>query len=167
MTEASSVIHISNLYCRYGKRKNTVNVLNGISMSITKGTLYSLLGPSGCGKTSLLSCVIGQLNPNVGSVLVMGTKPNSGCNGVPGPNLGYMPQTISLHSYFNALEILKYYSLVFGVKNPQKKIAKLLQKLDFYDGRLEKRQISLLSGGQKRRVSLACALIHDPQLILL
>ncbi len=80
---------------------------------------------------------------------------------------GYMPQNLCLHAYFTGQEILQYYCKIFNIdpKEAKHKITEILRILDI--DRLNNVQISKWSEGQKRRISLACALIHKPKLILL
>ena len=151
---------IVNFRKRFGKSK-TVKAVDGINLNIKSGIIFGLLGPSGCGKSTLLSCILGLVKPTCGSVMVYNKAPS------PGPFVGYMPQAYSLPENCTALELLKYYSLIFQVRNCKEKIKALLRRLHIFNGDVEQRKISSLSGREKRRVSLACTLIHEPKLLLL
>lgn len=146
-------------------------------MSVPRGTIYGLLGPSGCCKTTLLRCIVGRLKPRHGTVTVFGHKPGTKESGIPGPNIGYMPQELSLISQFTVRETLEYYAGfahspdLKGAYHCDRKqdlnlrIEFLLKLLDISD--FEHVFTDRLSGGQKRRVSLAVAMINDPPLLIL
>lgn len=151
---------------KYGPKKNFNIVLDGLNMTVPKGTIYGLLGASGCGKTTLLSCIVGRRRLNSGEIWVLGGKPGSKESGVPGPRLGYMPQEIALYSEFSIKETFIYFGWVAGMTTEQINI-----KLEFLLRLLqlpsENRFIKNLSGGQQRRVSFAATLLGDPELLIL
>lgn len=135
-----------------------------ISLSLPRS--YGLLGPSGCGKTTLLRCIVGRLNPRQGSVHVFGRRPGRSGSYIPGPGVGYMPQELTLYPEFSIHETLTYFGRLFRIESHvlRERTAFLLRFLGLPEkGRLVKN----LSGGQKRRVSLAAALIHRPPLLIL
>ena len=156
-----------NLRLERGFRASKRTVLDGVTLRCDAGAVYGLLGPSGCGKTSLLYCVVGMLKPNEGQVLVDGRPPGTVDLGLPGHLAGYMPQDIALHKYFTPREVLRYYGVVFGSDGLDERIDHLVGLLGLANDGADKRRIGLLSGGQKRRVSLACALVHSPKLLVL
>ncbi|KAK3107884.1 hypothetical protein FSP39_024401, partial [Pinctada imbricata] len=127
---------------------------------------YGLLGPSGCGKTTLLRCIIGRLSVDAGQLLVLGAKPGSRGHGVPGSLVGYMPQEIALFNNMTIGETLKYFGMIHGMARPriQDRTQFLLDFLTLPD---KNRIIDSLSGGQKRRASLAVALLQEPELLIL
>ena len=125
---------------------------------------YGLLGASGCGKTTLLSCIVGRQKLDSGDVWVLGLKSES--SSILGPNIGFMPQEIALYDLFTIRETLVFFGLIYGMtpKEVDVKIDKLLSLLQLPSCST---LVSQLSGGQMRRVSLAIALVHDPQLLIL
>ncbi|XP_035711215.1 ABC transporter G family member 23 [Folsomia candida] len=141
-------------------------VLNNLSMTIEKGTIYSLLGSSGCGKTTLLSCIVGIRNFNSGEILVFGRNPGSRGSGIPGKRVGYMPQDLALYNDFSINESMQYFAVLYNMSGKELKESRefLIQFLDLPEA---ENRIGSLSGGQKRRVSLALALIHSPELLIL
>ncbi|KAI1291018.1 ABC transporter G family member 23 [Halotydeus destructor] len=141
-------------------------VLNGVNLDVPTGTIYGLLGPSGCGKTSLLRCVMGCLRPESGLVRVFGFKPGDRASGVPGPGVGYMPQDIALHNDLTIEEMLTYFGRIYFI-DPSTLAARIDHLLAVLDLPEKTRLIINLSGGQKRRVSFASALIHKPRLLIL
>ncbi|CAG2104442.1 unnamed protein product, partial [Medioppia subpectinata] len=128
--------------------------------------IYGLLGASGCGKTTLLRCVLGRLQPKSGSIYLFGETPGTAMSRVPGPGVGYMPQELALYDDFSIEETLVYFGRLFGIKS------KIIDsRIEFMINLLQlpnrKKLISQLSGGQKRRVSLSTALLHNPPLLIL
>ncbi|QQP36934.1 ATP-binding cassette sub-family G member 20, partial [Caligus rogercresseyi] len=144
----------------------SMNVLVNLDMTIPKGVIYGLLGPSGCGKTTLLQCTIGRQRLQSGELLVFGHKPGTRGSGVPGKKVGYMPQELALYKEFTILETLEYFGRIFHMTAQSiKSRAEFL--IDFLDLPRKNRLIQNLSGGQQRRASLAIALLHEPELLIL
>ncbi|KAJ6219075.1 hypothetical protein RDWZM_004887 [Blomia tropicalis] len=158
-----NAIDVENLSLSYGK---TVKVLKDLKIKVPLGSIYGLLGPSGCGKTSLIRCILGVSEYDSGSVSVFGTKPGSRDSLIPGPDVGYMPQDTCLYSVLSIYETLQYFGRLYGLVN-----ADLDRQAEFLISFLQlpdrDRLVGVLSGGQKRRLSLATALIHKPPLLIL
>jgi len=136
-------------------------------MTIKEGSIYGLLGASGCGKTTVLSTIVGLKSLNQGIVEVFGGIPGDRKLGIPGNRIGYMPQEIALYGEFTIRETLLYFGRIHGM---QKKAIKtqiefLLDLLELSN--LTDEFVRNLSGGQKRRVSFAVALLHNPELLIL
>lgn len=125
-----------------------------------------MLGPSGSGKTTLLKSVVGQLTPTEGWVKVFGFQPNQPGSQIPGAAIGYMPQELAVYEDFTIKETLWYFGRLYRI--PNKVIKERIEfLLNFLDLPRSKRLIVNMSGGQKRRVSLASALVHSPPLLIL
>ncbi|KAK5645536.1 hypothetical protein RI129_006836 [Pyrocoelia pectoralis] len=159
-------VWVRHAFKKYGTKKNPFVVLDDLNMTVPKGSIYGLLGASGCGKTTLLGCIIGRKKLNSGEIWVLGGRPGSRGSGVPGARIGYMPQELALYGEFTIRETLHYFGGIAGM--PSKKteerlnfLVKMLM-LPMADKRVED-----LSGGQQRRVSLASALLHEPELLIL
>ncbi|KAI9585374.1 hypothetical protein GQX74_001221 [Glossina fuscipes] len=166
MTSSATAVEVRNGYKYYGSKSNPKIVLNYLNMSVLRGSIYGLLGASGCGKTTLLSCLVGQRRLNTGDVRVFGVKPGMPGSGVPGIRVGYMPQEIALVEEMSVRETIYYFGRIYGMTDERiyekfKNLCSLLQLPP--TGQLIKK----CSGGQQRRVSFACALIHDPELLIL
>lgn len=159
-------VDVRGLRISYGRGNNAVETLRGIDLSLPEGKIYGLLGPSGCGKTTLLRCIVGRLKPRHGSVRVFGHKPGQPGSYIPGPGVGYMPQELTLYPEFSILETLTYFGRLFRIESRvlQERTAFLIRFLGLPE---KSRLVKNLSGGQKRRVSLAAALIHRPPLLIL
>ncbi|XP_022918128.1 ABC transporter G family member 20 [Onthophagus taurus] len=157
---------VRRAYKRYGTKKNPFVILDGLNMTVPKGTIYGLLGASGCGKTTLLSCIVGRKRLNSGEIWVLGGHPGSRGSGVPGPRLGYMPQEIALYGEFTIRETMRFFGWINNMKSSkiEERLHFLLELLMLPEA---DRQVKVLSGGQQRRVSLAAALLHEPELLIL
>ena len=131
-----------------------------------RGTIYALLGPSGCGKTTLLSCILGRKSLESGHIAVFGGCPGDRSLGLPGGLVGFMPQDICLYSEFTIRETFEYFGRLqkLGGDTIREKETSLLDLLDLPE---PSRRVSDLSGGQKRRLSFAVALLHNPKLLIL
>ena len=141
------------------KRFGDIHALNGVSLSVRRGEIYGLLGPNGAGKTTLIRSFVGLVAPDSGSVTVLGQKL---------PNLdilrkvGYMTQQAALYPGLSVEENVKFFATVNGVRDGVK------DALDFVDLYSRRNSVvSTLSGGMRQRCSLAVALVHKPQLLLL
>lgn len=160
-------VDVRNISFGYGKGPGATKVLNDITLRVPLGGIYGLLGPSGCGKTSLLKIVVGLTRPNHGMVRVFGQSPGVNNSFIPGPGVGYMPQDISLFSDLTVCETLIFFSKIYRMKSHlvPERIEFLLKLLVLEEK--GNRLVKQLSGGQRRRVSLAAALVHSPPLVIL
>ncbi|MGE0866133.1 MAG: ATP-binding cassette domain-containing protein [Vicinamibacterales bacterium] len=143
---------------------NTVAV-DGLSLSVRKGELFGLLGPNGAGKSTTVSLAVGLLPPDAGIVAIEGLG-NPADPAVRG-RIGVAPQALALYDLLSAEENLHFFGEVYGLSG-----ARLAQRvawcLDFVGLTDRKRdRVGTYSGGMKRRLNLASALVHDPELLLL
>ncbi|XP_076301010.1 ABC transporter G family member 23 [Lasioglossum baleicum] len=165
-TRRRHAVCVRRAYKKYGPKSNPNIILDGLNMTVPKGSIYGLLGASGCGKTTLLSCIVGRRRLNAGEIWVLGGKPGSKGSGVPGPRVGYMPQEIALYGEFSIRETFIYFGWCAGMTTEQadNKLEFLVKLLELPS---ENRLVKNLSGGQQRRVSFAAALLADPELLIL
>lgn len=165
-TRRRQAICVRRAFKKYGSKSSPHVVLDGLNMTVPKGTIYGLLGASGCGKTTLLSCIVGRRRLNSGEIWVLGGRPGSKGSGVPGPRVGYMPQETALYGEFTIREMFIYFGWCAGMTTDQ-----VDEKLDFLLKFLqlpsETRIVKTLSGGQQRRVSFAVAILAEPELLIL
>ncbi|XP_063216542.1 ABC transporter G family member 20-like [Bacillus rossius redtenbacheri] len=155
-------VRVRGARLQYGRTR----VLQGLDMSVLQGTIYGLLGASGCGKTTLLSCVVGRRRLCSGEVEVLGVTPGTVGSGVPGRRIGYMPQETALYKTFTVMETLRYFGWIFGMK-PQEFVKRAEMLLDLLEMPDKHKLVQFLSGGQKRRLSFAAALLHDSEVLIL
>lgn len=146
------------------KSYGPVEALKGVSFAVEPGEVFGLLGPNGAGKTSLISIIVTLEKMSGGEVRVFGDdvtleRPTTKCR------IGWVPQEVINHGYFSTFEILEFQAGYYGVRNPKARIEELLRELDLYEHRHKK--VRQLSGGMKRRLMIAKALVHEPQLLLL
>jgi len=149
------------------KRFEDTLAVDNISLKIEKGELIGLLGPNGAGKSTLTKMVSGMLNPTSGIIKVGDYDIQKQAMKVK-ETLGVVPQEIVLYDYLNARENLAFYGRLYGLSGARLKtrIDELL-KFTQLEEKAVKRHVSTYSGGMKRRVNIAAALLHEPQVILL
>tara|TARA_Y100001970_G_scaffold284264_1_gene401263 strand:- start:2584 stop:3315 length:732 start_codon:yes stop_codon:yes gene_type:complete len=155
-------IEIKNLEKSY----NSIEAVKNINFKIYKGSIVGLLGPNGCGKTTTIGMMLGLIKPSSGSVLINGQNienENSRTNLLE--KMNFISPYVELPKKLTIEENLKVYGRMYGVNNLQDKISDLMKELNLNE--FKKRKTGELSSGQKNRVSLAKALINDPEILLL
>ena len=138
--------------------------LKGISLKVNKGEILALLGPNGAGKTSLISTICGITNPSSGSVVIDGYDISKNFRDAR-KLVGLVPQDITLEPFEKVANTINFSLGLFGKKKDDALTEKVLTKLSLWDKRDSR--IMELSGGMKRRVLIAKALIHEPRLLFL
>jgi ABC-2 type transport system ATP-binding protein len=158
------MITVSQLTKTYGKK---VQALRGVSLEIGTG-MFGLVGPNGAGKTTLMRILAGLLRPTTGKVTVLGNDVATRCGKLAVKAvLGYIPQELGLYPDLTALEFLEYVALLKGVIDSGKRKAQLAEVLELVGLTGDaKRHMRTFSGGMKRRVGIAQALLGSPQLLI-
>ena len=141
-----------------------LRALDGVSLEIAEGEFFGLLGPNGAGKTTLISCLAGLARPDSGSLSVMGRDVVSDYRDAR-RQLGVVPQELVFDPFFSVRETLRIQSGYFGIRRNDDWIDEILHNLDL----TAKADVNMrrLSGGMKRRVLVAQALVHRPPVIVL
>ncbi len=141
-------------------------VVDGVSLQLERGLLLGFIGPSGAGKTTTMKMMTGALAPTDGTVRVLGEDPRRFRRSTR-ERIGYMPQQFSLYEDLTTRENVDFHATLFGMLFPRRlrRIPQVLRLLDLWDAR--GRRAGQLSGGMQRRLELACALVHDPELLFL
>ena len=146
------------------KKFNNITAVKNISFKIKKGTIIGLLGPNGCGKSTTIGMMLGLIKPSSGIVLINNQNiENNRTNLLE--KMNFISPYIELPKKLTVEENLKVYGRLYGVKNLKDKIDDLMEKLNLID--FKSRKTGELSSGQKNRVSLAKALINDPEILFL
>ena len=156
----TATIEVNNLAKQF---KNALAV-NNISFKINKGKIIGLLGPNGSGKSTTIGMMLGLIKPTSGTVVINGQNiENNRTNLLE--KMNFISPYIELPKKLTVEENLKVYGRLYGVKNLESKISEIMEKLNLTE--FKKRKTGELSSGQKNRVSLAKALINDPEILLL
>ena len=146
------------------KRFGTLTALAGVSLDIAEGEFFGLLGPNGAGKTTLISCLAGLARPDAGRLAVLG-RDGVGEYREARRLLGVVPQELVFDPFFTVRETLRIQSGYFGLRDNDAWIDEILANLDLTDK--ADTNMRRLSGGMKRRVRVAQALVHKPPVIVL
>jgi ABC-2 type transport system ATP-binding protein len=148
------------------KRFGDLVAVSQLDLDVPRGEIYGFLGPNGSGKSTTIRMLCGLLMPSDGRALVLDTE-------VPGdsrrlkPRIGYMTQKFSLFGDMTVFENLQFIAEIYSY--PRRKRAERIEELlERYSLRDQRRQLAgTMSGGQKQRLALACAVLHRPELLLL
>ncbi|NGP17196.1 ABC transporter ATP-binding protein [Devosia aurantiaca] len=159
MNEALPALQVLDLRTRYGSRE----VLKGLNLQVAKGEIFGLLGPNGAGKTTLIRTIAGRIRPVGGAVAIMG-RPVSRHSM---RRIGLVPQEIALYPHLTAQENLEVFGRLSGLNRSQTQEAvRWAGEAADIEARLGER-VEHLSGGWKRRVNIAAAILHRPDLLIL
>jgi len=156
------ILEAKNLQKKFGNQ----TAVNGLSLSVKPGEFYSLLGPNGAGKSTTIHILSALLFPDSGSVTIKGTSTTDDSLKIK-KILGIVPQEISLYDDLTAEENLHFWGKLYGVKRSElnSRIESQLKEFGLYDRR--KDRIKTYSGGMKRRINIAAALLHEPEIVFM
>ena len=146
------------------KKYGALTALGGVDLEIDQGEFFGLLGPNGAGKTTLISALAGLVRPDSGALEIMGHDVVSDYRKAR-RNLGVVPQELVFDPFFSVRELLRIQSGYFGIRNNDDWIDEILARLDL--SHKAGANMRTLSGGMKRRVLVAQALVHRPPVIVL
>ncbi len=162
MAEPSVVFRADELTKTFG----TLRAVDRLSLSIASGEIYGLVGPSGAGKTTLIRMLSGLTTPNAGTVTLLGAPMPAGRRAVE-HRFSYMPQERAVYRDLSVAENLLFFGRLYGMSRARiRERTRELLELMRLEGH-EKQRADRLSGGEKQRLSLACALLHEPDALLL
>ena len=159
---ADAVIVLEGVSRDYGEGVGVFDV----DLVVPGGTILGIVGPSGAGKTTTIRLITGALDPTAGRVRVLGENPAHFRRGTR-ERIGYMPQQFALYPDLTADENVDFVASLFGMlwRRRRRRVREVLQLVGLWDAR--GRRAGHLSGGMQRRLELACALVHEPSLLLL
>ena len=159
-TSTDMAVHFEKVSFSYGK----LEVISELTTSIPTGEICGVLGANGAGKTTVMRILMGLLKPVKGSVIVLGDQFHRNNLG----RIGYMPQLSALYQELSIEENLHFFGRMYGISNKQDRtiaVDKATSLVHLNDRRRD--SVSSLSGGMRQRVSLAVALVHSPELLVL
>ncbi len=146
------------------KRYRSLTALAGVDLEIQHGEIFALLGPNGAGKTTLIGCVAGLITPTAGHARVLGHDVVADYS-FTRRAVGLVPQEINFDPFFNVEESLRFQAGYFGVRLGDARLVEILDALGLVDKR--RTNTRALSGGMKRRLLIAKALVHEPRVLFL
>ena len=154
----------NNLTKQYGKKKDIVQALKGISFEVEKGELFGIIGPDGAGKTSLFRILTTLLLPDGGAASVDGLDVVKDFKAIR-HRVGYMPGRFSLYQDLTIEENLEFFATIFNttIKENYDLIKDIYSQIEPF----KNRRAGKLSGGMKQKLALSCALIHKPSVLFL
>ncbi len=159
-TTGSAAVRAQNVTFHFGE----IRALDDLSLDVPRGVSFGLLGPNGAGKTTLIRIIVGLLTPRAGTVRVLGqpvTRQTS-------LHIGYMPQQYSLYTELSVAQNIDFFARLYGMRDREtrrRRVDEVVKLVDLRERRND--AIHRLSGGMKQRVSLACAIVHDPPVLFL
>ena len=157
---AGSAVEVNGVSFSYGK----IKALDQLSLEIPGGISFGLLGPNGAGKTTLIRLLVGLLKPESGTVRVMGQTPSRKTAHLT----GYMPQLHSLYAELSVMQNVDFFARIYrmtGKAERARRVEEAIRLVDMWRRRND--SVLKLSSGMKQRVSLACAIVHRPPMLLL
>jgi len=160
MNRTEIAVETRGLIKNYGR----FTALNNLDLCIKRGETYGLLGPNGSGKTTLIKILCGLMRPTKGEAMVLGS---SSADSSISPRIGYMPQETALYLDLTVHENMELFGEIYGMTKLEigEGEDRLLEVVDLAGW--GNSTISSLSGGMRHRVSLACSLLHGPELLFL
>ena len=164
MTELNSldILDLSKTF--KGKRRQRVEALKGLSLSIAQGEVFGFLGPNGAGKSTTIKCLMGLIRPTAGTATIMGEPAGSVASRA---KVGFLPENPAFYDYLSAEEYLRFVGRTFKMPEAllSRRTDETLKLLELWDAR--KRPMRGYSKGMVQRVGLAQTMIHDPDLYIL
>lgn len=148
------------------KKFKDIIAVDDLSIAITEGEIYGLLGPNGAGKTTAINILCSLLTPTKGDIKIFGEDIKQKKSNIKS-NIGIVPQDIAIYYDLTAYENVKFFGSLYGLKGSRLKecAEKALEFVDLLDK--SKRYPSEFSGGMKRRLNIACAIVHSPKIIIM
>lgn len=159
---ASALLQVAAISKSYGARR----AVDGVSFQVQHGQTVGLIGPNGAGKSTTVAMICGLLRPDSGAITLDGAPVGQGASAAKA-KIGYAPQDLALYEDLPAIENLKLFGALYGLKGVllKQRCDAVLALVNLADRASDKP--ASFSGGMKRRLNIAAALLHDPQLLIL
>lgn len=159
--ENKTILKLDGLSKKFGNK----TVVDHISLEIKEGEIFGLLGPNGAGKSTTLNMICSLLKPTSGNIEIFGMNASSNMRKIK-KKIGYIPQELAIHGNLKAWENAELFTSLYGIKGKELKSA-IDESLEFV-GLLDKKNnyAKNFSGGMKRRLNIACAIGHKPELMI-
>lgn len=156
------IVEVNNLVKNYKTKK----AVDGISFHIDEGEIFGLLGPNGAGKSTTINSILGLLKITDGKITILGENTTKSLKKVKS-NVGYVPQDFAMFMQLSALDNVNYWAKIYGFRGEELK-RRVQEALEF-TGLWEQRKqiVSTFSGGMKRRLNIACGIVHKPKILFL
>lgn len=156
------LLQVDGISKSYGERR----AVDGVSFQVRQGQTVGLIGPNGAGKSTTVGMICGLLRPDTGTITLDGAPVGQGASPAKA-NIGYVPQDLALYEDLPAIDNLKLFGALYGLKGAhlKQRCDAVLALVNLADRARDKP--STFSGGMKRRLNIAAALLHDPQLLIL
>lgn len=161
-TAETTVLSVQHLQKKYGKK----TALEDVTFSVKAGSCFGLLGPNGAGKSTTMKIITGLVDPNGGTANVLGMDSVKDRNAIR-KKVGYVPQSITLYEKLSAYDNLKFFGEMYGVNGQllRNRIDNILAQTGLMDRKND--AVETFSGGMKRRINMAAAMLHQPDLLIL
>ncbi len=159
--ENNTILKLSGLSKKFGNK----TAVDHISLEIKEGEIFGLLGPNGAGKSTTLNMVCSLLKPTSGNIEIFGMNTSNNMKKIK-KKIGYIPQELAIHGNLKAWENVELFTSLYGIKGKELKSA-IDKSLEFV-GLLDRKNdfAKNFSGGMKRRLNIACAIGHNPRLMI-
>jgi sodium transport system ATP-binding protein len=154
------------VFSKLSKRYGPLKAVDELSLTVDPGEVYALLGPNGAGKTTALRCLATLLRPTTGSAQICGVDVRSDPLGARS-RIAYLSSSMGLYQRLSARELIEYFGHLHGMRGAglERRVRDMIELFDMED--FSHRMCSKLSTGQRQRVSLGRALVHDPPVLIL
>ena len=157
-------IEAKNLSKVFIKGNKKIKALQNFSINIPKGSIYGLLGPNGAGKSTFINILSGIVNKTHGKVMIEGIDQDKDAIATR-RKIGIVPQELNIDPFFTPFELLELQAGLYGIKRKDRKTEKILKDLGLSEQK--NAYARTLSGGMRRRLLIAKALVHNPEVIVL
>ncbi len=160
----SYAIQAINLNKTFHRKNSTVKALSDFEINIPKGIIYGLLGPNGAGKSTFINILGGLVKKNSGNVKIADLDIDKYSKETR-RRIGIVPQELNIDPFFSPIELLELQAGLYGIKKKERKTEEILSRLGLLDQK--NAYARTLSGGMRRRLLIAKALVHDPEILIL